>query len=269
MATFNDLRTTGPSYLTSRTVTAGNLDVNGVLTIDQALGEAPPILDLDPGLQLSGIDLLDNGVSILGTAFGDQARIWVRCLTGTATLRNEEVVVPTPANLRLSVTGGSDFALTERPVSCTYDASTQRWRVDVDYFFGSNLVYNDRVGPQSTTVDPNIGTPPTYLSLGSMGSPLVLSEGGQYVLSLSLSVEVSANNTAFWTDVKVNGFPNPIGPSVEPLGLAGARSFRSALITISEPVFGPAVWFDLDFARASGTGSVTLDSAYFFFWRVA
>lgn len=133
--------------------------------------------------------------------------------------------------------------------------------------FGAKLAQDTRLTSLTTSNSPS--NPVTYMSLGSVEEPIPLVADHVYIGITSYVVLVSATNTTHWLDVRINGAPSVLGPTVEPIGEANAQTLRTNILTFTGAEVGPSVRYNMVFAKSSGAGSVTLRAATIAIWRIA
>jgi hypothetical protein len=134
--------------------------------------------------------------------------------------------------------------------------------VDLATGYTRPVVWGFRDTPETTSL--GAGFPTTYLTVG----PFAL-VAGTYHLVTGYFVDVSAANSAYAFDLLQNGVPAPFGAAVEQLGLAAAQAPRAGNLVASFLVDVPSITVDLVFWKNSGSGSVTLENAFWAAYRIA
>jgi len=106
---------------------------------------------------------------------------------------------------------------------------------------------------------PDYLTSTTYLSYGTIGSPIIF-QPGVYVFILGFFVQTSSNTGEWWVNVKANGvyvFP----PASAPIGKASSQTAKASFVQLTVGVATP-FYFDVNVAKGGGPGDITFKSAW-------
>ena len=180
-----------------------------------------------------------------------------------------------PANGDLAGTypGPTVAGLQGRALSAVAPTTDQRlvwdgaaW-VPTDALFGEGVTSNYNLVPQTTSNPP--GSALSYLTLGTIGSPITLDPAGRYIAIITVVAQVSAANTVFWADVYVNDLPSATGPIAVPFGKADAQDAVTLTSVLDASLLPPTIYLDLRVAKDSGTGSITVKQATVALWRLS
>lgn len=112
----------------TRIVTAADLDVNGLLTLDlEGSGPLAPILQLDDGLIANGLKITDGGQDIMPTWLADGISVSFCNVGAGASLGNNNLSVD--AAYRFSISTGVDIPLTPALQPARYYGPGSVWAV--------------------------------------------------------------------------------------------------------------------------------------------
>lgn len=114
--------------LRNRQVTAGDLDVNGLLTLDLDSGTTlAPILVLDDGLTINGLKITDGGQDVMPTWLADGMTLSFRNFGAGSTINHESASVA--AAYRFATGDGQPLTVGGQLQPTDYVASASRWSV--------------------------------------------------------------------------------------------------------------------------------------------
>ena len=112
----------------TRIVTAADLDVDGLLTLDlEGSGPLAPILQLDDGLLVNGLKITDGGQDIMGTWLADGISVSFCNVGAGASLGNNKPSIA--AAYRFSISTGVDIPLTPALQPARYYGPGSVWAV--------------------------------------------------------------------------------------------------------------------------------------------
>ena len=197
------------SLLRTRAVTAADLDVDGLLTLDiEGANQLAPILDIDDSLTLNGLKITDNGVDVIGTIWGDGIFLYAKHsgVGGSPLLANQSGSVS--AAYRFQNSSGSDLKITNRLLPVVYDPALGRWLVSAPFQVGdytSSTVPNNSV-ISGTYVTDALNTIDTYLPVRTSLPGLVVAAAPTYTTVLTVPCALSTAYTAI-VDVRLADDP--------------------------------------------------------------
>lgn len=193
------IETRNASLLRTRTVTAGDLDVNGLLTLDfEGADPICPILDIDDSLTLNGLKITDNGVDVIGTVWGDGMFLYVKHsgVGGSPLLANESASVS--AAYRFSNSSGSDLKITNRLLPVVYDPALGRWLVSAPFQQGdyTSSTVTNQSNITGASITEALNEAYKYLPAVTGPTPVVVAASPTYTTVYTVPCDVSTAYTA-------------------------------------------------------------------------